>query len=495
MKKILLRGSTILTILWLLGFSFSLHGQEAQQRYYPVEDPLVKKKLEQWQDLKFGLLMHWGPYSQWGVVESWSICSEDQPWCYRGEDYAAYKQKYEQLILTFNPTDFDPLPWAQAANEAGMKYVVFTTKHHDGFCMFDTRTTEYKITAGKCPYHTNPRADVTRAIFDAFRQQGFMVGAYFSKPDWHSEYFWWPKFATPDRNVNYDIGRYPERWQQFVNYTHNQVKELMSNYGNMDILWLDGGWVQPLKPEEIVFSQTLNSLYSERGYTMLRIPQNQDVQMDKLVADARLKQPGLIVVDRAVEGPNQNYLTPEQTIPHTWLPYPWETCMTMGGSWSFKPDDTYKSARQLIHTLADIVSKGGNLLLNIGPGPDGKWDQKAYDRLKEIGSWMKINSEAIYNTRGMEHFEEGRFRFTRGQNGKFYAIYLAEEGDRLPEQIVITSLMPSNKASVRLLGSSAEVRWEKCDNGAVIHLPKTGSLPPASSYAWVLSFSGFQESQ
>jgi alpha-L-fucosidase len=167
----------------------------------------------------------------------------------------------------------------------------------------------------------------------------------------------------------------------------------------------------------------------------------------------------------------------------------------MGGSWSYAPNDKYKSARQLIHTLADIVSKGGNLLLNIGPGPDGKWDPQAYERLKEIGSWIKINGEAIYGTRGMERFAEGKFRFTQGQNGKYYAIYLAEEGNRLPEKIVISSLIPSERAFVRLLGTTGEVRWEKCDNGTIIHLPKSGTLPSASSYAWVLSFSGFQKAQ
>ncbi|MCK9327982.1 MAG: alpha-L-fucosidase, partial [Bacteroidales bacterium] len=124
-----------LFVMMLVGFTLSAYGQHETQKYFPVEDPLVKEKLEQWQDIKFGLLMHWGPYSQWGIVESWSICSEDEPWCARPTDhYTEYKKKYEELPLTFNPTGFDPGKWAKAAADAGMKYVIFTTKHHDGFC-------------------------------------------------------------------------------------------------------------------------------------------------------------------------------------------------------------------------------------------------------------------------------------------------------------------------------------------------------------------------
>ena len=189
-------------------------GRAAAQEdaYVPETDPLVLAKLEHWQDLKLGLLMHWGPYSQWGVVESWSICPEDVDWiAHRSiEDYAEYKRAYENLQTTFDPRGFDPDRWAEAARDAGMKYVVFTTKHHDGFAMFDTRQSDYRITSPKTPFSTSPQADVTRAIFDAFRSRDFMIGAYFSKPDWHSEDYWWPYFATPDRNPNYLIARYPD---------------------------------------------------------------------------------------------------------------------------------------------------------------------------------------------------------------------------------------------------------------------------------------------
>jgi len=467
-----------------------LAAQEKQIRYYPPEDTLVQQKIGQWQDMKFGLLMHWGPYSQWGVVESWSICSEDESWCYRGTDYDQYKQLYERLPCTFNPTAFDPAKWARAAKDAGMKYMVFTTKHHDGFCMFDTRTTDYRITAANCPFSSNPRADVTKEIFNAFRAEGFMVGAYFSKPDWHSEFFWWPKFATPDRNVNYDITKHPDRWQKFVDFTHAQIDELTTNYGKLDILWLDGGWVHALPPEEKAFYQKLNAESLEHGLSPLKLPQDQDVQMDKIAAKARQNQPGLIVVDRAVEGRNQNYLTPEQTVPSAYLPYPWETCMTMGGSWSYNFQEHYKSARELIHLLADVVSKGGNLLLNVGPGPDGQWHQEAYDRLKEIGDWMKVNHEAIYNTKGMEHFAEGNFRFTRGKNTLLYAIYLASESEvKIPSELTIASIVPQKNSQIRLLGYDHPLKWIKSGNGIRIIIPGSVRVNPPSRYAWVFSIS------
>jgi len=140
-------------------FATTAFSQHEMDRYVPETDPLVLEKLEQWQDLKFGLLMHWGPYSQWGIVESWSICAEDEGWCRRKDDnYTRYKEDYEDLQLSFNPVRFDPSEWASAARQAGMKYVVFTTKHHDGFCMFDTRETDYRITSEKTPFHVNPKA-------------------------------------------------------------------------------------------------------------------------------------------------------------------------------------------------------------------------------------------------------------------------------------------------------------------------------------------------
>ncbi len=447
--------------------STSLFGQEYLQKYYPETDPLVVKNIEKWQDVKFGLLMHWGPYSQWGVVESWSICSEDEGWERRKIDnYTEYKKEYEGLKNTFNPVKFDPAKWADAAKYAGMKYVVFTTKHHDGFSMFDTKQTDYKITDAGCPFSSNPKADVTKEIFNAFRKDGFMIGAYFSKPDWHSPYYWWPNFATPDRNVNYDIKKYPDRWKKFVEFTHNQIMELMTGYGKIDILWLDGGWVEKLTQEQI--KKYINS----PDYKFTHI-QSQDIDMPELVKKAREKQPGLIVVDRAVEGPYQNYLTPENQVPGKLLPYPWESCMIMGGGWSYAFNAKYMTPKKVVSLLADIVSKGGNLLLNIAPSPEGTWDEGAYKTLRGVGDWMQFNGEAIYNSRPFSPYRSGNICFTQNKNDKsVYAIYLpAENEDTFPAEIKIPVKKINGRCKVTLLGFDGKLDYKIAAGEITLKVP------------------------
>ncbi|MGV8136613.1 MAG: alpha-L-fucosidase [Mangrovibacterium sp.] len=468
-----MKQNFILIIFFSL--SMAAAAQHEEQTYIPDPDPVIRERIGQWQDIKFGLLMHWGPYSQWGIVESWSICPEDEGWCIPDtvKDYFAYKHRYESLGKTFNPVKFDPEKWAKAAKDAGMKYVVFTTKHHDGFCMFDSQYTDYKITAEDCPFHTHPKADVTREIFNAFRNEGLWVGAYFSKPDWHSPDYWWPQFPPFDRNVNYDPAVYPERWNSFVNFTHNQVMELCTNYGKIDLLWFDGGWVQkhedPAKPPQV------------SGYRLKKI-YNQDIRMDELVSKIRSKQPDAIVVDRAVEGKNQNYLTPENMVPEKMLPYPWESCMILGGGWSYSFNAKMMSARKIIHMLADIVAKGGNLLLNIGPGPDGTWYDEAYSRLEEVGAWLKINGSAIYNTRPIAPYVNGKLRYTAGKDGSANIIYLLDENESLPAEITVKGFTPAKGTKISMRGQKGSfLKWEAGSDGFRITVPKQKSLP--SGYA------------
>ncbi|NMB72655.1 MAG: alpha-L-fucosidase, partial [Bacteroidales bacterium] len=322
-------------------------------------------------------------------------------------------------------------------------------------------------------------------IFDAFRKEGFMVGAYFSKPDWHSEYYWWPNFPPRDRNVNYDPEAYPERWNKFVEFTHNQIMELMTEYGPMDILWLDGGWVAR-KPKEMIREAYENRMKGvSSGYLKSQII-NQDIRMDELVQKCREKQPGLIVVDRAVYGKNQNYLTPENRVPAEPLPYPWESCIISGGGWSYTPGAKYMSGREAIHLLADIVGKGGNLLLNIAPGPDGTWQQGAYDLLKEYGAWLKINGEAIYGSRILPPCKEGKVVMTRGKDGSAYFIYLADEKEPFPATVKIQSHRPASGASVTLLGTKGNLSWKPDGNGFIITIPERIQKNPPCKYAWVI---------
>ena len=464
-------------------------GQHDEDKYVPETDPAVLDKLEQWQDLKFGLLMHWGAYSQWGIVESWSICPEDYGWCERKkgnnpDNYFAYVEEYENLKTTFNPVHFDPGKWAEAASSAGMKYVVFTTKHHDGFCMFDTELTDYKVTDPGCPFSSHPKSNITKEIFDSFREEGLWTGAYFSKPDWHHDNYWDPYFPPMDRNVNYDPAEYPEKWEKYVQFTQNQIMELMTDYGPVDILWLDGGWVAKQSKEDIKtwYDKRIND--SESGFLKGTIV-NQDICMDELVQKAREKQPGLIVVDRAVPGKNQNYLTPENRVPEKALPYPWESCIIAGGGWSWVPNATYKTGRETIHMLVDIVAKGGNLLLNIAPGPDGKWHDGAYELLADVGKWLDINGEAIYGTRAIEPYKEGQVCFTQKGNTT-YCIYLpGEEEFILPEKISITSLIPDKGSDISMLGFDGKVKWKKSKEGWEIHIPENIRSQSKEKAAWV----------
>jgi len=430
--------------------------------YVPPKDPAVQKKLEWWQDLKFGLMMHWGTYSQWGIVESWSICPEDEGWCRRRGPYAtnyfAYVTAYQNLQKTFNPVKFNPEKWATAAKDAGMRYVVFTTKHHDGFCMFDTAQTDYRITSPNCPFHTNPRANIAKEVFSAFRKEGFGIGAYFSKPDWHSPYYWWPYFPPKDRNPNYDLSRYPERWQQFKEFTWKQIEELMAGYGHIDILWLDGGQVRPPR---------------------------QDIDMNGLAAMARSHQPGLLVVDRTVTGPNENYRTPENQVPGQLVPYPWETCMPMATSWSYVPNDKYKSPGAIVRTLCRIVARGGCLLLNIGPSPEGDFAPDAYDRLRKVGEWMKVNSEAIYEARPIKPYEQGHWVFTSRRDGNIYAILLAKDDqETLPNQVAIPAEILGVRTKVQLLGFGELEVGESGDGKPVFTIPEGAREELRGHYAW-----------
>ena len=420
-------------------------------------------------------MVHWGLYSQWGCTESWPLV-ECEPWARdpqlpawidAGHDLNRFKSDYRKLNESFNPRQFHPEAWVAAAQSAGMRYFNFTTKHHDGFCLFDTATTDYRITHPSCPFHDHPYANVARVLFDRFRAAGLAISCYFSKSDWHSPFYWSPDAAAATRNPNYDSRALPARWRQFVEFTHAQVRELMAGYGPIDVLWLDGGQVRP--PE-------------------------QDIDMDRLVGMARSLQPGLIVVDRTVGGPHENILTPEQQIPEQPINRVWETCLTLGTSFSYKPNDEYKSVRSLIATLVDIVSKGGNLLLGVGADGHGVLPPEAVARLKGIGAWLATNGEALYGTRSparwSEPFQQSDdaldIRYTR-KGDRLYAIILAKPmQQRPPRTIRLRGIRPRPGSPVNLLGIKENAVWHQQDNDAVITIPIHQLDSESAHPAWIL---------
>ena len=201
---------------------------------------------------------------------------------------------------------------------------------------------------------------------------------------------------------------------------------------------------------------------------------------------ARSYNPGMLIVDRTVTGEFENYTTPEQQVPEKPLPFPWETCMTMGNSWSFVPNDTYKSPRQLIQLLVKIVSRGGNFLLNIGPGPNGDFDPVAYERLKAIGDWMKINSVGIYQTQPVAPYSSNNIYFTQNKSDKtIYAFYLAEENEKnLPATVIIKNFSLAKGAKISIFATPSNLKWQADGNDIRISIPKKIQEQSPGQYAW-----------
>lgn len=413
-------------------------------------DELVVKNLKAWQDLKFGVLFHWGLYSVPGMVESWAICDEN--WITRDttRTYQQYMDWYFGLADELRPTKFDPRQWAAACSDAGMKYMIFTTKHHDGFCMFDSKLTDFTI--AKHAFKDDPRCDVLKHVLDAFRERQFTIGTYFSKPDWHSQDYWWDVYAKKGRNVNYPIDQHPQRWQNFKKFAHSQINEILSRYGKVDILWLDGGWVAK----------------ENKG---------QDLDMPELARIARSNQPGIIIVDRTIHGPYENYQTPERTIPEVQLDFPWESCIPLTDDWGWVPRPRFKSAEKIIGTLIEIVAKGGNLVLGVGPTPEGLLEPESVVRLQKIGQWLKANGKAIFETIITPHYNEGQVWFTKAKDGsRLYAIYRLDESEKLPRTISWSVNLP--KKSIRLVSNGKRLKYQIKGNSITVTLPN--KLPQES---------------
>jgi alpha-L-fucosidase len=317
---------------------------------------------------RFGMFIHWGHSSQQGWELSWPLVGGvfSLPYCQNVPTLA-----YHQNARTFNPIEYNPDDWARLAVEMGMQYVVLTVKHHDGFALFHTQQSEFSI------QHTPYGQDIVRLFLDAMRSHGIRVGLYFSLSDWHHPDY--PAFTETDKPYRFDClpQPTPDQWQRYSEFLFAQLRELLTQYGEIDVLWFDGGW-----------ERTPEQWRSSDLHQMIRHLQPHCLINDRL--------PGFGDFD-----------TPEQFIPAHSPDRRWETCLTINESWGYNSTDrSFKSARQLIHTLCEVAGKGGNLLLNVSPMGNGEIPSEQAERLEVVSAWMSHYGESIINTKpGLEAWQ------------------------------------------------------------------------------------------
>ncbi|MEJ1933148.1 alpha-L-fucosidase, partial [Nostoc sp. NIES-2111] len=317
--------------------------------------------LNNWFDTaRLGMFIHWGHSSQIGYELSWPLVGGvfSLPFC---QDIPV--EQYHSTANTFNPQQYNPQEWAYLAKSLGMQYAILTAKHHDGFALFDTQASDFSVA------HTPYKKDIVREFIEAMRHEGLRIGLYFSLIDWH--HCDYPAFTQADKPYRFDHlpQPTPQQWERYIQFMFQQIEELLTNYGQIDIIWFDGSWERT--PEQW--------------------------QAEKLAKMIRDLQPNILINDRL---PNcGSFETPEQFIPPHPPNNPWETCLTINESWGYNSEDHYfKSSRQLIHTLCEVAGKGGNLLLNISPMGNGQIPPEQLERLKDIADWMSSHHESILGT-------------------------------------------------------------------------------------------------
>ena len=390
-----------------------------------VETPQERDaRLAWWREARFGMFIHWGPVSLKGTEIGWS----------RGADVPV--AEYDQLYKKFNPTRFDADAWAITAKRAGMKYLVITSKHHDGFSIWDTKLSDYNIM--KTPFHR----DVLKELSAACRKHGIVFCTYHSILDWyHPDYpLGSPGGKTAKTSPN--MGRY-------VAFLKGQVAELIRNYGPLGIMWFDGEWEKPWNPGR---GQDLYNFV--RGLQPSIIVNNR-------VGSARAGMEGT-TAPGAFGG---DYDTPEQKVGNFQTDRPWESCITICEQWSWKPNDKLKSLKECLQTLVLCAGGDGNLLLNVGPMPDGRIEPRQVDRLNEIGRWLVANGRSIYGTRGGP-FKPGAWgASTHKGNSIFIHVFQWPEG-----ALVLPQIGRKVVSSKVLTGGQVEV--EQNARGVRIAVPK-----------------------
>jgi alpha-L-fucosidase len=358
----------------------------------------VEERLEWWKDARFGMFIHWGPVSIKGTEIGWS----------RGREWSI--EEYDALYKQFNPVNFNALEWVKIAKEAGMKYIVFTSKHHDGFCMWDTKYTDYNIM--NSPF----KRDVMKELSEACRKEGIALGFYHSTCDWHNPDF---PLTSPGGTVKREVSNL----DRYTEYLKNQSVEILKNYGPLLVMWYD-------------------------------VPQQFDsVRGQEVIDYIRRIQPDVLVNNRT--GAKGDFDTPEQRVGNFQIDRPWETCMTIGRQWAWKPDDEVKSLEQCLHSLIRSAGGNGNLLFNVGPKPDGTIEPLQVERLKEMGQWLSKYGYTIYGTRGGP-FKPTDWGVSTRKGNKVY-LHILKWSGRSP-RIIIPDIGIGLKSVVLAGGEKADFR-------------------------------------
>lgn len=366
-----------------------------------------------WRDAKFGLFVHWGPIS---------ILGKEISWCRglprTGEEYATWdrsvpSEKYDSLYKEFNPVKFDAGGWVRMMKDAGMKYIVFTTKHHDGFVNFDSKLTDYKITSKNCPFGR----DIVGELADACHKGNIGLGLYYSPPDWHH-----PEYLGPNHDTKY------------IDYFHGQIEELCKNYGKVDIFWFDG----------------------LRGNA-------DDWHAQKIVDKIKRWQPDALINNRL--GVKGNMGTPEQSVGGFNRARPWESCITIGTQWTWGGNDKTKSYEECMKLLLNTLGRDGNLLLNIGPRPDGSFEPSQMAVIHRMGNWLKRHGESIYATRGGP-FMPGKFGVSTCKGNKIYLHIMEFDGEKvrlgkLPAKITGAKVMTGGRCDYKQDENGVEITVAK----------------------------------
>jgi alpha-L-fucosidase len=383
------------------------------------------ESLRRWQDMRFGMFIHWGPVSLKGTEIGWS----------RGRQVP--KAEYDQLYKRFNPMAFDADQWVRIAKEAGMKYLVITSKHHDGFCLWDSKLTEYDIMA--TPYGR----DVLKELSAACKKHEIQFSTYYSICDW-----WHPDYPTDSPGGR--AMKSEHNMTRYVAYMKGHLRELIANYGPLGILWFDGEWEKPWTHE-----------HGLDLYAYVRSLQN-DILINNRVDKGRRGMHGETVSEEFAG----DYDTPEQRVGGFNRDRPWETCMTICRQWAWKPEDQMKSTKQCIQTLLHVVGGDGNLLFNVGPMPDGRIEPRQVERLKEMGTWLAKYGEGVYETRGGP-FKPGNWGASTCADNRVYLFVMKwSAGDvlELPaiaQKIISARTLSPGEATVKQTNSAVHVSMPK----------------------------------